>query len=385
MRFDEISDTDPALQTLLLKLHKHATAGFNAKSTQAVLNLFDGWKMTPEVFIKPSDELGHNDGFRAMIKVNLERYSPWSKKMETHSPSLLASSDRSNTTLRVSSYDAEEAKALHDKVAEFVVPSLPEPKKAKTDQYFVMHLTDPVAETGKDGDVRYHWSFDLYRKCKGFRITAPNGLHFDVCGPTQVLGYGGTKDFSAFFTWALADTDLEDAVNARLGLPKHVKASERPRIPVGGQTIGTCAICMREQVVRNGKMVLHGYQRPGYGWVVGNCFGTGRDPYEVSAEACAAYIPVLQGIKERSQRYLSALKAGEVTKFTEPKRNYRTGRDESIVIEKGDKRFPEKLRLAIRDTESQIGQIDGDIAEMNKRIQAWKPGEMRRVEGLPVT
>ena len=385
------SDTDPVIAQWLLKLHKGAVAGFNAKTAQKVLSLFPGWNMTKADFIKPSDELGYKDGFRADTAVTLERFSHWSKKVEPYEASLhksrvedsRVSDDEDRTTkLHIESFDAEEAKALHAKVAAYVVPALPDPKKAKPDQYFVMNLTDPQPVEGKDGET-WVWSFDLFRKCKGYRITAPDGQHFDICGPTQVLGYGGTKDFAAFFKWALTNTDLEAAVNAKLGLSKHLKASERPRIPVGGQTIGTCAICSNQQVVRHGVMVLHGYQRPGHGYVIGNCFGVDYQPYEVSADACVAYVPVLEHHKGTYQQRLADLNAGKVTQFVDTKRNYRTGRDEQVVTKKGDKQFDSMLKYQISDTERQITYIDRDIAEMNRRITDWKPGTLRRVEGLP--
>lgn len=268
----ETQGIEPELQQLLLKLHKGAAAGFNAKTTQLVLGLFPGWGMVKQDFIKASDDIGWNDlGFRGLttIMLNGSKRSLYTSSRRTEHP----------TRLVESRSDEADAKALHEKVAEYVVAELPEPKRAKPDQYFVMNLTAPVAVLDKDGDTDWVWSFDLFRKCKGYRITAPDGQHFDVCGPTKVLGYGGTQDFGAFFKWALGNTDLEASVNAALGLAKHVKASERPRVAVGDQIIGHCAICMNEQVVRNGVMVLHGYQRPGHGYIIGNCFGIAYPPY----------------------------------------------------------------------------------------------------------
>jgi hypothetical protein len=383
----DMDDTDPQLRQWLLKLHKGATAAFNTKATQAVLNLFPGWTMTPGVFIKPSDQTGHGrDGFSSLTAATLERYSHWSKQIEPYKASIIPFSgkDPANPTrLVVDSHDEEEAKALHANVAKYQVAELPDPKKAKPDDYFVMHLTQPEPQKDKDGETEWVWSFDLYRKCKGYHITAPDGQSFDVCGPTQVLGYGGTKDFDAFFKWALANTDLEAEVNARLGLTKHLKAAERPRIPVGGQTIGTCAICMRQQVVRGGRMVLHGYQRPGHGYVIGNCFGVDHQPYETSAEACEAYIPVLKHHREQYQQRLADLNAGKINEFRQTKRNYRTGRDETVLIQKGDPDFDQVLKAHIKQCGEQIGYINLDLQTMQERIDNWKPGTLRRVEGLP--
>lgn len=368
--------TEPALRQLLLKLHKGATAGFNAKTTQLVLGLFDGWSMTKQDFIKPSDEIGWNStGFRKLTAIHTEVWSEAFQRYMPHRNELSTQSriGDNQTRLHVTSFSAEDAAALHAKVAEYVVAELPVPTKAKADDYFVMNLTTPV----QSDDHHWTWSFDLFRKCKGYRITTPDGQHFDVCGPTKVLGFGGVREFGHFFQWALAETDLEAQINHTLGMSKHLKASERPRVPIGDQVIGTCAICSNQQVVRNGKMVLHGYQRPGYGYIVGDCFGVGYDPIETSAEACIAYLPVLDGHKTRTETYLGKLEAGEIVEFSESHRNYRTGQTEKTVIRQGDAKFTAKLRAVIRETKDQITKIKADMVEIQRRIDAWKPGKLR--------
>jgi hypothetical protein len=193
-----------------------------------------------------------------------------------------------------------------------------------------------------------------------------------------VLGYAGTKDFAAFFTWALANTNLEEMVNAKLDLPKHVKAADRPRMPVGNQTIGTCAICLHAQVVRRTAMVTHGYQRPGHGYIVGECFGVGYHPYELSADACVAYIPHLEAAKTRYETKLAFLNAGKQTQYSTTKRNYRTGQDDITITKIGDPAFAGMLKADIKDTTQQIAFITADIATMQKRITDWKPGTLLR-------
>jgi len=53
--------------------------------------------------------------------------------------------------------------------------------------------------------------------------------------------------------------------------------------------VGECQICGRSQKLRGGKLVPHGYTRPGWGHVVGNCPGAGYAPYELSCERCASF------------------------------------------------------------------------------------------------
>ena len=379
------ADTDPALGELLFKLRKGATAGFNAKKTAQVLALYPGWTITPAVLIKPSDE---TRDFHIEADIDQDAVYHEGKLWRAAGPRTFRMLTQSMfdgrsrlMRLQVRSFTHAEAVAHHAAVAKFVVRKLPDPKKAKADDFFVMDLSDPVETTDDDRHrTGWVWSFDLYRKCRGHIITAPDGQQFDVCGPVQTLGYGGMKDFGHFFQWALTHTDLEESINATLGLSKHVKAADRPRAPVGSQIIGTCAICLRSQVVRKGRMVTHGYQRPGYGYIIGECFGVNYEPYETSPNACIAYIPILNAHKAKFETHLLMLQTGKVTEFRETKRNYRTNKDEIRIIAKGHEQFADMLKAEIAGTEQQIEYVTRDIAEMNRRITEWTPGTLRRNE-----
>ena len=50
------------------------------------------------------------------------------------------------------------------------------------------------------------------------------------------------------------------------------KVSKTPR--------AECQVCERTQALtKDGVLVHHGYERPGHGWIVGDCFGVGHKPY----------------------------------------------------------------------------------------------------------
>lgn len=40
-----------------------------------------------------------------------------------------------------------------------------------------------------------------------------------------------------------------------------------------------CQVCGRNQAVRNNRIAKHGYTRPGIGWLVGGCPGSGHAPF----------------------------------------------------------------------------------------------------------
>jgi hypothetical protein len=58
--------------------------------------------------------------------------------------------------------------------------------------------------------------------------------------------------------------------------------------------VGTCPVCERQQkVTPGGAMVHHGFQRPGVGHIIGDCFGVGYRAYELSSAGCVAYRKML--------------------------------------------------------------------------------------------
>lgn len=59
--------------------------------------------------------------------------------------------------------------------------------------------------------------------------------------------------------------------------------------------IGSCPVCvadgaLRRIKVRDNKLVHHGYQRPGFGYIVGDCFAVGMAPHELSPDTASKYL-----------------------------------------------------------------------------------------------
>ncbi len=136
----------------------------------------------------------------------------------------------------------------------------------------------------------------------GFLITSPAGSKLELpVQPKNASKPGNPKELSAasLWTWLYKETDapakaqayLENPdTQARHGVQKRAKDIEKAG---GAGVVGTCAICDRLQKMERKRthsghpiMVHHGYRRPGVGWIVGDCFGVGYPPYELSAIAC---------------------------------------------------------------------------------------------------
>lgn len=61
-----------------------------------------------------------------------------------------------------------------------------------------------------------------------------------------------------------------------------------------------CQVCERHQATKGGRLVHHGYQRPGVGFIVGDCMGVGHLPFP-ETNALEAYLPNVIRYAERQE------------------------------------------------------------------------------------
>ena len=134
---------------------------------------------------------------------------------------------------------------------------------------------------------------------------------------------------------------------------------------------GTCQICEGAQIVQptganKGTLVLHGYQRPGYGYTVGNCFGYHRKPFEVACDALTEWVDMLKGQKasiETALATLPKLKSMMVAK---------SWRDEGeIEITPGHERWNHELADRKSRLESSLYGVTREIEHQSGRLEAW--------------
>jgi len=155
---------------------------------------------------------------------------------------------------------------------------------------------------------------------------APGGHTYHVLG-----GKNAPVDDPAIWGWLYKTVkDLPDRAQATLdgvdvaGIEKEQNTRSRLGLgdrPVTVGAVGTCAVCDKVQKLRNGRMVHHGYLRPGYGSIYGTCAGSKQPPYEVSPEGCylaaAHYEKVARGIDE-AIAHVKQGKGYQVVKLTSP-------------------------------------------------------------------
>ena len=113
-------------------------------------------------------------------------------------------------------------------------------------------------------------------------------------------------------------------------------------------------------------MVIHGYKRPGVGYLQGECFGNGWPPFELSSEGSKAYLVRLRGILEDLKDGLGKLE-----------------RDEQDILliglnaHKRDETDPAKwanyLDISLGQQKAQVQEVARVISLVQKNLSSWEP------------
>ena len=157
----------------------------------------------------------------------------------------------------------------------------------------------------------------------------------------------------------------------------------------------TCPCCFRAMALDNhGKVVRHGWQEAGgrrvgqYGnaWHVGECFGVGYKPFEVSCDGTKGYLDWLQAVLKDEEEALERLNArpSEMHYEKRVRRNMRweseivTVKDDGKPLERSygqDKTYADVLLDAIYKTEQGLKMLRQDITTLEQAIENWEPKE----------
>lgn len=78
---------------------------------------------------------------------------------------------------------------------------------------------------------------------------------------------------------------------------------------------GTCQCCFAGFKVPKTTVTLHGYKRPGVGYILGRCRGEGHLPYEVSCDQTKVFLAEVQGMIARETEFLTDLASGAITEM----------------------------------------------------------------------
>jgi hypothetical protein len=178
-----------------------------------------------------------------------------------------------------------------------------------------------------------------------------------------------------------------------------------PAPRVASSTAGTCQCCFNAQETRQraGKgpwrLVLHGYTRPGCGWIQGECRGVGFEPFEVSCERTKVFLGEHRVALALKQEHLDELLAGKVPTLTASVNTHKRIPDTrprhgglfvseyvSVEVPLGQAQmqspyksyesvpsYDDLREREVRKTESTIAEIKSGIEFLTQKIAEWKP------------
>lgn len=144
--------------------------------------------------------------------------------------------------------------------------------------------------------------------------------------------------------------------------------------------IGTCQACFGEYKVdeARARLVLHGYRRPGHGFVVGSCLGVDAPPFEhehaLTDQVIASHRTAAAGRRDD----LEKLRTGTTTRLTRrfAVHNPETRRDEprTETVEPGHEHWERTLAVAIAQAEADARHHEAVAAFLQARVDAWTHG-----------
>lgn len=180
---------------------------------------------------------------------------------------------------------------------------------------------------------------------------------------------------------------------------------------------GTCQACFSIYVVkqvpkdsriidvpgiRRGKLglVLHGYERPGIGHVVGMCWGAGHPPYELSCELTKQWCDSLVKIRlPNLHKRLAELKSNRPVDLAFKMWVQSVYAERFYIINDGQPidydKYPElkgrsinlegRRRQAIADVQADIKGTESTIDFLKQRIRTWTYAPDRLIPHVPST
>ena len=155
--------------------------------------------------------------------------------------------------------------------------------------------------------------------------------------------------------------------------------------------VGTCPVCDARYKVRGGKLVHHGFRRPGYGHIVGDCFAVGMEPHESSPHAAEKY-------REHVQVQLAALESERVAMHSVETLGYTykvseglgRSKSETVLLRNGDKghyvgsaripSFEDHKQRIVAVLTQQITWAGATVERMTSLINGWTAQPLVTVE-----
>jgi hypothetical protein len=141
--------------------------------------------------------------------------------------------------------------------------------------------------------------------------------------------------------------------------------------------VGNCQICEGDQKVQEGRMVHHGYTRPGDGHTHGSCPGVAEAPYEVSCELLKHYLVGLRDKVANLAKRIDELRSGSVVEI------YVEGYRRVDLKRKHEEPAATWARIVdneVRSVEYRRRGYESEVRRVELRIARWATKPVRTFE-----
>lgn len=144
------------------------------------------------------------------------------------------------------------------------------------------------------------------------------------------------------------------------------------QVPVNpDQVRGTCPCCFSTQAVRDGKMVHHGYQRPGSGFQTASCMGIRFKPFERSVAGTEA---VIDGLSEQIMRAEKDL--NERDEWTQIMLL-----DTLETVESGDEGWDKAFKRKVDELMRRVERMRQSRKHFVRLKNEWKLAPLKKADG----
>lgn len=270
--------------------------------------------------------------------------------------------------------DPAVAQRLWEAAKHNEVGGLPGTGQVKLNHKYYLNVSDLVSNPNRTFPTMQTFTAIVWEGATGFRIIAPNHKTLDIAGSYEEFlnAYASNK---GVFEWLKKETPFYDQINEKLGLESYEAQRQKAQALKIRDNTGTCPCCFRNiKLTPRAKkgsdksmpgMTLHGYKRPGFGYIHGNCFGEDWAPFELSNDGSVAYLKKLDEWIEFQEAHLHELKTDKVKLL-------RDG-DKTVRREVAEPHAWERLvKEAIDHTQYGLKEVKREHADVKKRSDAWK-------------
>lgn len=245
-------------------------------------------------------------------------------------------------------------------------------------KFYPFDLTEPKILPGGS----FGFTYKEYILTNGILFRSPEGKEYEAFNQNaQGEPLQGVVWEPKLKEWLRKETKFLDQISQVLGVATPSESGVTPTSTGLSQSkvrdlsgTGTCPACFRNiKLKKNGdqyKMVLHGYERPGWGYTEGRCIGVDHPPFEESPKGTKEVVKVLTDRVRGLQRYLKDLEAGKFDAISTRG---------NAIVRKGDPSWTKEFIAKVAEVEYDIKQLDADIHSFEQLIQKWTKADLPKV------